>query len=268
MALPLMVDLSSNNGPPNLAAHWNGGYRTIALKATENIGYTWPAHAGYADQWHSYGGRIIRGRVVHYHFARPGDPVAQADHFVNTIRGHFGRRDVVCLDAERGGVNGTFARAFIDRVITRMGTVNGLIYGSPSFLNANGIGKYRGWRLWLAEYGPRADVPRSWRTWMAWQWTDRATGVPGIPGAVDQSHIKSWLLPIRRPVITYPTLRIGAHGPWVHKLQALLNAHGAKLRIDGDFGPATRTAVNVIRRQHHWAQTGTAGWRVWKALGA
>jgi peptidoglycan hydrolase-like protein with peptidoglycan-binding domain len=103
---------------------------------------------------------------------------------------------------------------------------------------------------------------------MGWQFTDRATGVPGIPGAVDQSHIRSWLLPFIRPLITYPTLRQGASGLWVHKLQDLLNKHGARLTVDGQFGPATRAAVNVIRRQHGWAATGTAGYRVWKALGA
>jgi hypothetical protein len=262
MALPLMVDLSSNNGTPDLAAHYRAGYRTIALKATENVGYTWPAHTGYTITWHRLG-----GRVVHYHFAQAGNAAAQADHFVDTIRPNYGRTDVVCLDVERGGVNGAFAQVFIDRVVARLGSVNGLIYGSPSFLNANGVVKYRGWRLWLAEYGPHADVPRSWVTWMGWQFTDRATGVPGIPGAVDQSHVKSWLLPgLPRPVITYPTLRQGASGPWVHKLQALLSTHGAQLVIDGNFGPATTAAVNVIRRQHGWAATGTAGYRVWQAL--
>jgi peptidoglycan hydrolase-like protein with peptidoglycan-binding domain len=80
--------------------------------------------------------------------------------------------------------------------------------------------------------------------------------------------VKSWLLPgLPRPTITWPTLRQGASGPWVHKLQDLLNAHGAHLTVDGQFGPATRDAVNVIRRRHGWAATGTCGYRVWKALG-
>src|SRR4051794_27898733 len=190
VTVPLMVDLSSNNGTPDLRKHYAAGYRVIALKATEGVSYTWSGDARLGDQWHKLG-----GRVVHYHFAQPGDPVAQADHFVNAIRGHLGKSDGVVLDAERGGVNGAFARKFIDRVIARLGNVNGMIYGSPSFLNANGISKYRGWRLWLAEYGPRADVPGSWVTWMAWQFTDRARNIPGVPGAVDQSHVKSWLLP-------------------------------------------------------------------------
>lgn len=266
MTVLQMVDLSSNNGTPDLNAHYAAGYHTIALKATEGTNYNWAAHNSYTLRFHKLG-----GRVVHYHFGRQGDPRAQARYFVSQIRATFDRkRDVVTIDAETNGVNGVFVRAFIDQVLAQLGSVNGLIYGSPSFLNGNGIRKYRGWRLWLAEYGPHADVPSSWVTWMAWQFTDRAHGIPGMSGPVDCSHIKSWLTPgvLPRPVITYPTLRIGASGPWVHKLQALLNAHGAKLVVDGKFGPATRDAVNRIRRQHGWALTGTAGYRVWKALGA
>src|SRR3954470_9725306 len=98
MVLPLMVDLSSNNGTPDLDAHFKAGYRVIALKASESTGYTWPAHDALTDRWHKLG-----GRVVHYHFAQPGDPVKQADHFLIAISGHFDRhRDVLCLDAERG----------------------------------------------------------------------------------------------------------------------------------------------------------------------
>jgi GH25 family lysozyme M1 (1,4-beta-N-acetylmuramidase) len=266
MTVMQMVDLSSNNGVPNLKVHFDAGYRMIMLKATEATTYDWAAHNTYTADFHKIG-----GGVDHYHFGRQGDARAQARFFVSQIRGSFDRkRDVVTIDAETNGVNGVFVRAFIDTVIAELGAVKGLIYGSPAFLNANGIGKYRGWRLHLAEYGPHADVPRSWVTWMAWQWTDRARGIPGMPGAVDCSHIKSWMLPtlLPRPVITWPTLRIGATGSWVHKLQALLNAHGAHLTIDGNFGSATRDAVNRIRRQHGWAATGTAGYRVWKALGA
>lgn len=263
MSVPLMVDLSSNNGTPNLPAHYRAGYRTIALKATENVGYTWPAEAGHVQQWHRLG-----GRVVAYHFARGGNPVGQADHFVDTVRVTFDRRrDVLALDCEATGVNGAFTRAFIDRVIARLGSVNGVIYGSPSFLNANGIRRYRGWRLWLAEYGPRADVPPSWATWMAWQFTDRARNVPGIPGAVDCSHIRSWLMPgLPRPVITYPTLREGASGPWVHKMQDLLNAHGAHLATDGQFGPATLGALNKFKATHHLPVNGVCSSWTWRVL--
>lgn len=258
MTVPLMVDLSSNNPLPDLATHYRAGYRVIALKATENLDYTWPQHGALADQWHRLG-----GRVVHYHFAQPGNPVGQADHFKAALAGHLGSQDVVCLDCEVGGVNGLFTRQFIDRLNV---SVPGMIYGSPSFLNTNGIGKYRGWRLWLAEYGPKADVPRSWVTWMAWQFTDRATGVPGITGPVDLSHVKGWLLPAVRPAIFYPRLRRGSRGPWVHKMQDLLNHKGAHLIVDGQFGPGTEAAVNAVKKAHHLPTNGVCGPGLWWVL--
>ena len=261
MTVPLMVDLSSNNGAPNLGAHYKAGYRTIALKATESNNYTWSAHAGLSDEWHKLG-----GRVVHYHFAQPGNPVGQADYFLNAVRPHLGKNDVLCLDAERGGIDGAFSRAFIDRVTSRV-SVAGLIYGSPAFLNTNKVQKYKGWRLWLAEYGPRADVPSSWQTWMAWQFTDRATNVPGIPGSVDQSHVRPWLLPgLPRPAVTYPRLTFGSSGPWVHKMQDLLNTKGAHLTVDGSFGPATKTALNQFKKNHHLPVNGVCGPGAWWAL--
>lgn len=260
MTIPAMVDLSSNNPTPDLTTHYKAGYRTIALKATENTDYTWSAHAGLTDLWHRLG-----GRVVHYHFAQPGNPEGQADHFLAALAGHLGSSDVVCLDAERGGVDGTFVRAFIDRVAAHL-SVPGMIYGSPAFLNSNGIGKYRGWRLWLAEYGPRADVPKSWRTWMAWQWTDKATNIPGIPGPVDCSHVRSWLLPFVRPAILYPRLTFGASGPWVHKMQALLNTKGFHLQLDGQFGPATKVALNLFKKAHRLPVNGVCGPGAWWAL--
>lgn len=53
---------------------------------------------------------------------------------------------------------------------------------------------------------------------------------------------------------THPTLRNGAkdadeNGP-VHKLQNLLNGHGATLKADGDFGTKTSDAVVAFQKSH------------------
>lgn len=44
-----------------------------------------------------------------------------------------------------------------------------------------------------------------------------------------------------------PILRYGDHGEAVKRLQRDLNEVGALLRVDGDFGPATRTEVMEAR---------------------
>ncbi|MGB2135616.1 MAG: peptidoglycan-binding domain-containing protein, partial [Flavobacteriales bacterium] len=45
-------------------------------------------------------------------------------------------------------------------------------------------------------------------------------------------------------------LQRGDYGPKVHALQAQLNIHGARLKPDGVYGPATRNAVIAFQRKH------------------
>jgi hypothetical protein len=47
-----------------------------------------------------------------------------------------------------------------------------------------------------------------------------------------------------------PDLRPGDTGPWVALAQARLNAWGAHLAVDGDFGPLTEQAVLALQRAH------------------
>lgn len=65
----------------------------------------------------------------------------------------------------------------------------------------------------------------------------------------------------------FGTLRPGNHGTKVRELQTALNATiKAGLRVDGDFGPATTTAVNGLKRHYGWKQDGIVGARVRRVL--
>lgn len=68
----------------------------------------------------------------------------------------------------------------------------------------------------------------------------------------------------------WPVLRQGANSTWpkvtVRSLQYLLDAHGAKLAVDGVFGPATTAAVTAFQRAHHLATDGVVGPQTWGAL--
>ena len=66
------------------------------------------------------------------------------------------------------------------------------------------------------------------------------------------------------------TLRVGDHGPAVEGLQRLLNARLApspELDVDGDFGEATRAALNRFQRANGLTPTGVADPSTRKALG-
>ena len=66
--------------------------------------------------------------------------------------------------------------------------------------------------------------------------------------------------------IDLPVLQYGATGAAVRALQALLNAHGAKLAIDGSFGPATRAALRSYQKENGLTIDGSCGPQSWGSL--
>jgi len=54
-------------------------------------------------------------------------------------------------------------------------------------------------------------------------------------------------------------LKRGSHGSDVKELQHLLNHHGANLKVDGDFGPKTESAVRGFQRSHGLESDGVVG---------
>jgi peptidoglycan hydrolase-like protein with peptidoglycan-binding domain len=77
------------------------------------------------------------------------------------------------------------------------------------------------------------------------------------------------LLPIAiRPVaaLTLP-LKPGATGATVTQLQQDLNRHGAKLTVDGGYGPGTETAVKAWQARHKLTANGVVHVPTWLTLG-
>lgn len=64
-----------------------------------------------------------------------------------------------------------------------------------------------------------------------------------------------------------PTLRRGAKGGDVQTLQGRLNANGAVLKVDGDFGSVTEAALKKFQKGAKIAADGICGPQSWKALG-
>jgi len=74
----------------------------------------------------------------------------------------------------------------------------------------------------------------------------------------------------RHPPSEPAELRIGAFGTRVEFLQRTLNARSQpapNLGVDGDFGPATESAVRHFQELHGQAATGIADAALWQALG-
>lgn len=63
-------------------------------------------------------------------------------------------------------------------------------------------------------------------------------------------------------------LHRGDHGHAVLLLQKALDAYGAHLHVDGDFGPATFAAVEAFQKTHHLTIDGIVGVKTRRALNA
>ncbi|SFI81549.1 Peptidoglycan-binding (PGRP) domain of peptidoglycan hydrolases-containing protein [Streptosporangium canum] len=84
---------------------------------------------------------------------------------------------------------------------------------------------------------------------------------PHYAGASDEP-VKPW------DGKTFPghLIRKGDRGSEVKAVQRMLNASGAKLTVDADFGPSTDRAVRVFQRDHKLTVDGVVGRSTWKAL--
>jgi murein L,D-transpeptidase YcbB/YkuD len=68
----------------------------------------------------------------------------------------------------------------------------------------------------------------------------------------------------------WPVLKEGRNSLWppvtVRSLQYLLKEHGAKLVVNGHFGPKTKAAVIAFQRSRHLPASSVVRARTWKAL--
>lgn len=73
--------------------------------------------------------------------------------------------------------------------------------------------------------------------------------------------------PVVPPIVpNYPVLKKGDKGLAVKTAQTLLNKHGAKLVVDGDFGAKTESAVIAFQKAHKLTADGIIGKNTWAEL--
>ena len=65
-----------------------------------------------------------------------------------------------------------------------------------------------------------------------------------------------------------PSLRFGNSGDAVRVLQRLLLSSGYSVRLDGNFGALTETAVKAFQSQRNLLADGVVGSRTWRELTA
>lgn len=108
----------------------------------------------------------------------------------------------------------------------------------------------------------------------AWKDGVQITAVLNI-GSKDGYNGRTWQKHGKLPWVTWREEFYDAKAPWlaygmvgddVKRLQAILNCHGAKLSLDGSFGPATKEAVLKFQRTHLLDADASVGPSTWSAL--
>ncbi|HMS82879.1 MAG TPA: peptidoglycan-binding domain-containing protein [Nitrospira sp.] len=71
---------------------------------------------------------------------------------------------------------------------------------------------------------------------------------------------------IRKELDLGQTIKVGAHGQSVTRIQEWLNLHGFGLAIDSDFGPVTKRTVQAFQKQCGLSVTGSVNLKTFHAL--
>jgi len=187
---PKVVDVYHGDVVQDFKAAFQFGIRGIIHKATEGERETDPAYAGRRAKAVEAG--FLWGA---YHFMRPGDPVAQADHFFAAA--YPTAETCLIVDHEDPKVSLADVIEFMRTVEGRIGRDVALYSGSlikSQIVRSTAAQKiYLGRRrLWLAHYGAKPTWPHIWSSPWLWQFTGDGEGpgphhIPGFAGNVDVS---------------------------------------------------------------------------------
>ncbi|WP_445300896.1 GH25 family lysozyme [Microcoleus sp. BR0-C5] len=188
------IDVSGWQGNVNWQSVKNDGYSFAFVKATEGTGFT---DQQFAQNWQgTKNAGVVRGA---YHYFHPDlDPVAQANHFINTI-GTLAPNDLPpVLDLEHAdNLSATTvlskAQQWLDVVENATGR-KPIVYTYPSFWkdNLGNTQQFSDYPLWIANYTSASGpiVPGGWKNWTFWQYSDSGR-VNGISGNVDLNKFSS-----------------------------------------------------------------------------
>jgi LysM repeat protein len=193
------IDVSHWNPVHDWKAVRGNGISFCSLKLTEGTTYT--------DR--TSGPRVPAARLAGivpggYHFARPGDADAQADHFANHLRLndlHTSGSLAPMLDMEAAELRGT-ANTFVPRFIARLRAVTGvrrvLVYANLDwFTRVLDPARWAddGVFLWIARYNGNPGSPGWTHPKLALHQHTQTGRVPGVAGNVDRNAtLGSWTL--------------------------------------------------------------------------
>lgn len=159
----------------------------VALRSSYGVGFEDAHYKAYRS-----GAEAAGLRILHYHYSYPGiNSAVDEANWQQHVVGPIGANDLLMLDYEENNAraNAAWAIAWLTQQEANYGKLP-LIYASDSYVRSRltdaRLVKYP---LVLADwqYTPneRPACPPPWKNYIAVQYTDKQTNVPGIAGAID-----------------------------------------------------------------------------------
>jgi lysozyme len=188
------IDVSHFQGAIDWSQVAGDGVVFCFIKATQGTSYVDPC---FQQNWASSAASGLWQGA--YHFGQASqDPIAQAQHFFNTV-GTLGPNtlppvlDLEILDGMGASETLSWALSFLSETDALFGCAT-VLYTDPGFWqalqNLPGCAVLSSRPLWLADYAAQPRVPAPWRAWTFWQYSDGSLNggspVAGVNGAVDQ----------------------------------------------------------------------------------
>lgn len=255
----------------------------VIVKSTQGTSYVSPEYKRQITD-----ADLARKCLGIYHYAGGGGAIAEAEHFIKTVRPYIGRA-ILCLDWE-GDQNPNFgnpeyAKAFLAYVKQQTG-ITPFIYMSKS------VCRQYSWDasypLWCAQYKNQQPTGYQDNPWTdnkgfgAWkdctilQYSSKGR-LPGYDKNLDldKAYITpdEWAMYARgeintEPVKTdLPTLKKGDRNEYVRNWQMLLNLNGYNCgAADGIFGPKTEAAVKLWQKARGLVPDGIIGPKTWATI--
>jgi lysozyme len=290
-AMVLGIDVSHYTGKRDWQCLVKLGIEFAYIKATEGSTVK-------DDMFERHRASMRAAGVQHgaYHFAHPGSAaVAQAAHFCSVV-GKLAATDLQpVLDLEVGDGQPAekvvdWTLAFLDAAEASLGT-RFIVYTGGFWRRALGnpecapLGERR---LWTARYGGAPVLPRPWKAWSIWQFSDGIHSCP--PEAAKLKSHCDWnrladglevadLTVAANPIVkARPKLVEGwpgrvfvfpsqpaVTGDDVRKWQACMAERGWAVAVDGEYGPQSRKACVSLQRQLGLEPDGIVGPATWRA---
>lgn len=188
--IPVVIDIYHGNAVDSFAQARAAGVLGIIHKAT--TGQTGKDKAYTDRRRDAEAAGLLWGA---YHWGTNAPVAAQVDNFL--MKAQPDENTLVALDYELDAkfqMSFDQAREFLERIHEKLGR-RAVLYSGHLIKEKLGdrVDPFFGaHRLWLAEYNPTAKVQKSWSSYWLWQYAEKASTVPGIPGntagSIDYNH--------------------------------------------------------------------------------